>query len=72
MTQNKTALITGISGRIGSNLASVLLERNINVVGLDYKDPKELNQKIHFIKHDVNKISEKKKFMTIFLSGMKA
>ncbi len=61
MTQNKTALITGISGRIGSNLASVLLERNINVVGLDYKDPKELNQKIHFIKHDVNKISEKKK-----------
>ena len=32
---NKNVLITGVGGFIGYNLAKRLLERNVNIIGID-------------------------------------
>lgn len=60
MAHKKTALITGVSGQIGSNLARVLVEKEINVIGLDINEPDYEFNDFLFVRHDANNISEKR------------
>ena len=57
MAHKKTALITGVSGQIGSNLARVLVEKEINVIGLDINEPDYEFNDFLFVRHDANNIS---------------
>lgn len=52
----KKVLITGISGGIGAALASILIKRNYEVIGIDIKKPS--NPDIIFYKCDLSNICE--------------
>jgi len=49
----KTAIITGVSGGIGSAIVKRLAESNVKILGIDYNQPKDLNFLDDFYKVDL-------------------
>lgn len=54
--QKSYAIVTGVSGGIGSAIAKRLVESNVKILGIDYKHPKDLILLDDFYKVDLQEI----------------
>jgi NAD(P)-dependent dehydrogenase (short-subunit alcohol dehydrogenase family) len=57
---NKSIIVTGCSGEIGSAICDKLIKSGYNIVGIDNKIPKTKLTKLKFIKLDLEKIASDK------------
>jgi len=60
LKKNKTIIVTGSGGFVGSNLVRFLLKENYNVISVDIRNPKIIHKNHLFYKQEIEKFFNKK------------
>jgi UDP-glucuronate 4-epimerase len=55
---NKTVLVTGCSGLVGTHIVNKLISKGYFVVGVDLKEPKEKRENFKFYNIDLRDVKE--------------
>lgn len=67
----KTAIVTGASGQLGSEICKKLIEKNVVVIATDINPPKNKISAVDYYIYDTTNLEEKKKFYDLVVKKYK-